>query len=651
MNRPAPMATAADTSTYAPLALGAATIADDSFWGRRRVVNREHTLPSQFERLRATDRLAALNPAWTGDRHIFLDSDVAKWLEAAWSELAAGGADATLRAQADQVAAAFAKVQQADGYIQSCISFTSPQDRYRNFRDNHELYSMGHLLEAYCAARENAIASAPEITGKIAEKLVDHLWREFGPEGKAAYCGHPEIELALMRWARCSGDDRARRLAQLMVDRRGDSAQFFVAEAAARGEDHTQYWAWKFSGDYRYFQAHRPVREQTYLEGHAVRAVYLATAMADLAAAGDRSLDQAVESLWRSCTTRRMYVTGGLGSSPVGERFTHDYDLPDAAGYCETCAGIGLMRWAQARLARELRGDFGDIMELALHNAVISGVALDGKHYFYGNPLAMHPHDPRHNDATPATRQAWYGCACCPPNISRTLSQLARFAYTEKPGAAAIHLYLPGTVRFVGLALNVETDMPLDGTVRLRVAAAGPAPFALALRLPGWCAKPTVTITGADGAAIAGNTTHSAGYCHINRVWTPGETITIGLPMTAERIYAHPAVRSAAGRVAVQRGPMVYCVEEADNGAAIDDLTLVADAPIRARSSDLAGGCVALVVAGTRSAPQTADATLYRTLAPKRVATELTLVPYAFWGNRGGCEMRVWLREGAALRE
>jgi len=263
----------------------------------------------------------------------------------------------------------------------------------------------------------------------------------------------------------------------------------------------------------------------------------------------------------------------------------------------------------------------------------------------------MHPHDPRHNDATPATRQSWYGCACCPPNISRTLSQLARFAYTEKAGAAAIHLYLPGAVRFAGLALNVETDMPFDGTVRLRVTLANPAPFALALRLPGWCAKPTVTITGADGAAIAEKFTNSSGYCHLNRVWTAGETVTVELPMTAERIYAHPALRSAAGRVAVQRGPVVYCAEEADNGAAIDDLALAADAPIRARPSDLAGGCVALVVAGSRSAPETTGATLYRTVPPKRALTELTLVPYAFWGNRGGREMRVWLREGAALRE
>jgi DUF1680 family protein len=629
-------ATAA-AATYAPVALGAATIAAESFWGRRRAVNRARSLPSQFARLESTHRLAALDPGWTGERHIFWDSDVAKWLEAAWSELASGGDDAALRAQAEQVATAFARAQQADGYVQSWFSFAKPEEKYRNFRDLHELYSMGHLLEALCAARENGLGGAG--ARAVAERLVDHLWREFGPTGKAAYCGHPEVELALTRWWRCSGDGRARELAALMVDRRGSAPHLYDEEARARGEDPRADWSVKLYNDHRHSQAHRPVREQTAIEGHAVRAVYLCTALADLAAAGDRTLDAPLKRLWESCTTRRMYVTGGLGSSPNAERFTHDYDLPDAGGYCETCAAIGLMRWAAANLARELRGEYGDIMELALHNAVISGVALDGEHYFYGNPLAVHPHDPRYNDCTPAARQGWYGCACCPPNISRTLAQLARFAYTEKAGAAAIHLYLPGAVRFAGLSLEIASALPEAGSATLRVTAAAAEPFALALRLPAWCAAPTVTI---DGVAAAG--TVRDGYLHLARVWRVGEVVAMALPMAAERVYAHPAVRSAAGRVAVRRGPVVYCAEEADNGEGIDDVSLRDGAAFSERTSALGGGCVALVATGERTVAGAVAGPLYRSEAPRREAVTVTLVPYAFWGNRGGAEMRVWLR-------
>lgn len=591
----------------------------DSFWGRRRAVNRAVTIPSQARLLRETGRLAALDPLSTAPRHRFWDSDVAKWLEAAWSELDGGADDPALRAEAEAARRAFAGALQADGYLHSYTSFAAPSERYRNLRDGHELYSMGHVLESCGAEVESGRDGGSRA---IAARILDHLWRQFGPGGVPGYCGHPEVELALLRLWRAGGDARARQLAQLMVDRRGTAPHWFDAEAAARGEDPRQHWSWKFTGDWRYFQAHRPVREQIDAEGHAVRAMYLFCAMADLCAAGDETLEAPLDRLWESVVHRRMYVTGGIGSAREGERFTQDYDLPDNGAYCETCAAIGLARWAQRMLGRRLRGEYGDVLELALHNAMLAGVSRDGERYFYGNPLAVHPHDRRGHEEVSAHRRPWFGCACCPPNVARTLAQLGAFAYAGGDGLAAIHLYVPGAAQVAGLSLRVTTDVPWDGHVRIEMM--NEATATLALRLPGWCPAPRVT----------GDPDARDGYAYVSRTWHRGDVIELDLPMPAQRLYAHPAVRACAGKVALRRGPLVYGVEEADCGRDLDDVALPDTAAITVEGETLRA-------TGTRSAP---GGGLYRVTAPARVPAPLTWVPYAHWGHRGGAEMRVWLR-------
>jgi DUF1680 family protein len=625
-------------SPLAPPATAAVRIAEGSFWGRRRATNRRVTIPSQLRLLRETGRLAHLEGSFTGRGHEFWDSDVAKWLEAACEELAGGGDDAELRAAANAVMDAIAKGQCADGYLGSWFR-TRSDPRYRNLRDEHELYTVGHLIEACCA---HADAGLGDTGAMVAARLLDHLWREFGPEGRPGYCGHPELELALMRLWRQSGDARARELAQLMVDRRGST--LFTDEARARGEDHTQNWSWRLGGaSWSYYQAHQPLREQREAVGHAVRALYLYSGMTDLAVAGDATLVPTLRALWDSAVHRKMYLIGGMGSSQMGERFTEDYDLPDDTAYCETCAAIALARWASRMLGLELRGEYADVMERALHNNVISGIDLDGERYFYSNPLAVGGADRRGGEEhMRPVRNPWFGCACCPPNVARTLSQLGGLAYGATGDRIAVHLFLAGEARLelagVPVRLRVETDMPWDGRVVITVEPERPVAGTIAVRLPGWCRAPRATLDG----AVAGEARD--GYLHLRREWRGGEHIELELPMPARRTYAHPAVRSAAGRVAIERGPLVYCVEEADSGAQLDDLSLADDAELRCERRDVLGGCVVVSTTGRRSDPTRWEGDLYRDAPTPRVEAPLTAVPYCLWGNRGAGELRVWLR-------
>jgi DUF1680 family protein len=625
-------------SPLAAPATAAVRIDEGSFWGAWRATNRRTTIPSQLRLLRETGRLAHLEGTFAGRAHEFWDSDVAKWLEAACEELASGGDDAELRAAVNAVMDAIAAGQCADGYLGSWFRSRS-EPRYRNLRDEHELYTVGHLIEAFCA---HADAGLGDTGAMVAARLLDHLWREFGPDGRPGYCGHPEIELALMRLWRQSGDARARELAQLMVDRRGST--LFTDEAVARGEKHEQNWSWRLGGGtWSYYQAHLPVREQREAVGHAVRALYLYSGMTDLAVAGDATLVPTLRALWDSAVHRKMYLIGGMGSSQVGERFTEDYDLPDDTAYCETCAAIALARWASRMLTLELRGEYGDVMERALHNNAISGIDLGGERYFYSNPLAVGGADRRGGDEhVRPVRNPWFGCACCPPNVARTLSQLGTFAYAATGDRIAVHLFIAGeaslTLGGVPVRLRVETAMPWEGRVAIVVEPERPISGTIAVRLPGWCRAPRATLDGAPVDDVRD------GYLHLQREWRAGARIELDLPMPARRTYAHPAVRSAAGKVAIERGPLVYCVEQVDNGAQLDDLSLPDDGELRAERRETLGGCVVVTGTGRRSDPTQWDGALYRDAAPQRAAAPITAVPYCLWGNRGAGEMRVWMR-------
>jgi uncharacterized protein len=627
---------------YTPAPLPRVAI-DDAFWAPRQRTNRERTIPAVYRQLRETGRIDAFRPAWDpplnirarhawgGTPVMFWDSDVAKWVEAASYALATAP-DPALDALLDEVIALIASAQQPDGYLNTWFRTVDPEGRWKNLRDWHELYCAGHLIEAAVAHYE---ATGKRSLLDVMRRYVDYIASVFGaePGKRRGYCGHPEIELALVRLARATGEERYLALSHYFVNERGRQPHYYDQEARERGEDLARY----HHRTYEYNQAHLPVREQPEVVGHAVRAVYLYSAMADLAMTdGDPSLVAACERLWRHLTTTRAYVMGGIGTSRHNEGFTADYDLPNESAYAETCAAIGLVFWARRMLEMKLDRRYADVLELALYNAVLSGVSLDGERFFYDNPLAS---DGGHH------RSPWFECPCCPPNLARIIASLGEYAYAQGEGEAVVHLFVGGSARLdIGgreVTLRQRTRYPWDGAVEVTVETEEPARFALLLRLPGWCGAPRVRLNGeaVDAGADEG------GYLRLEREWRRGDRVELELPMPVERLYAHPAVKADVGRVALRRGPLVYCVEQADHDAPLGRLVLPVTAELTARERpELLGGVVALE--GSAAALDDSGwGELYCTERPEVETVALCAIPYFAWDNRDPGAMLVWLPE------
>ena len=631
-----------------PLPLPDVTITD-TFWSARRETVRTSTLPTQLHHLKTHGQLEALRLQWrAGDPdepHIFWDSDVAKWIEAASYSLAAHP-DPELEAEVDAAISLLAGAQQPDGYLNTYFSVVAPGQRFTDLRDAHELYCAGHLIEAGVAHFESTgRKSLLDVVRRYADLIADVFGP--GPGQIRGYDGHEEIELALVRLARVTGERRYLELATFFVDERGREPYFFDLEAEQRGTP--GYFAGEFTDRddeprrYReYLQAHAPVREQTEAVGHSVRAMYLYSAMADLAAENsDQTLLDACRTLWEHLTGTRMYLTGGIGSSATNEGFTADHDLPDLDAYAETCAAIGLVFWSSrmARLDRDSR--YGDVLERALYNGVLSGVSADGTHFFYDNPLASR--GDKH-------RSAWFGVACCPPNLARLLTSLGSYAYAASPDELSVELYLAGTATAVlggaAVTLQQQAELPWNGAVRLEVQLADQqqADFTLALRIPAWAGRggraPSLRVAGetVELAAVA-----ERGYARLTRTWRSGDVVELELPTAPERVWAHPAVESAAGKVALTRGPLVYCFEATDHDAPLHTLALDREAALT-DADDVVDGLVALTTTGSADEAG-GDDRLYRDQPPARREHPLTAVPYYSWDNREPGAMTVWLRE------
>ena len=617
-----------------PLALGQVRIAD-TFWAPRIEVNRTGSIPHIHRMLAETGRLDALRLGWkTGDPnppHIFWESDVAKWLEAAAYSLATHP-DPTLEKQVDETIALLAGAQQADGYLNVHFTVVEPGKRWTNLRDWHELYCAGHLIEAGVAHFE---ATGKRTLLDIVTRYADYIDSVFGPGKRTGYPGHEEIELALMKLYRATGHERYLRLAEYFLDERGREPHLFDVEAAARGESPPMHPQGGLGLDY--WQAHAPVREQHEAVGHAVRAMYLASGMADLVAeTGDEPLRKACRALWESAALRKLYLTGGVGARHHGEAFGRHYELPNESAYAETCAAIALVFFSHRMLQIEADGRYADVMERALYNGVLSGMSLDGMKYFYVNPLAS---------AGDHHRQPFFGCACCPPNLARLLASLGTYAYSAADDALYVHLYAAGQaaadVAGWHVSLTQETDYPWDGTVALRLAMDGRARFSLCLRVPGWCTKWQLKVNGKSVPARL-----RRGYITIRRVWQDGDRATLALAMPVERIVAHPLVADDAGRVALQRGPIVYCLEQCDHPAPVRSMTLPDKARLTARPAPrLLGGCVVIEGTGRTPAPSGWKADLYRRAAEvgRDQPTRLRAVPYFLWDNRKAGAMTVWM--------
>ncbi len=616
---------------------------DDAFWVPRLRTNRADTLAHLYRELHRVGSIDAFRPdwqwppeatqrhAWGGTPTMFWDSDVGKWLEAASYSLATHP-DPQLDALLDEVIANIGQAQHADGYLNTWFTSVDPQNRWKNLRDWHELYCAGHLMEAGVAHWE---ATGKRSLLDIVARYADHIADRFGTETEKlqGYCGHPEIELALVKLARATGEERYLELSRYFVEQRGQQPHFFDDEARARGDNPDDFWA----KTYEYHQAHRPVREQDQVVGHAVRAMYLYCAMADLAGAySDRSLLATCQRLWQHLTTTRMYVTAGIGTSKHNEGFTGDYDLPNESAYAETCAAIGLVFWAQRMLQLDCDRRYADIMELALYNSVLSSVTLDGQRFFYDNPLASNG---QHH------RQPWFACPCCPPNLARLFASLGQYIYAQSSNELVVHLYIAGAARTevagVPVVLHQQTNYPWDGTVTLRVESEGPATFGLRLRIPGWCSGAQVRV---NGTAIDLEQSLEHGYVRIEREWQAGDTVVLDLPMPIETRHAHPDVVADVGQAALQRGPLIYCLEQADHDVPLHRIVLDHPAGLTAQAeADVLGGVT--VLTGQAVALDTANwqGVLYRAEPPALQPCAIRAIPYFAWDNREAGPMRVWM--------
>jgi len=606
----------------------------DRFWSPKQRINREHAIPANEEQCRSTGRLEAFKLGWKlgmpNQPHIFWDSDVAKWIEAASYSLHTHP-DASLEARLDAIIADITAAQQTDGYLQTHFTVVCPQERWTRF-NAHELYCMGHMIEAGVA---HHAATGKRSLLDVCIRLADCVDRAFGskPGQRRGYCGHEEIELALVRLWRATGERRYVDLSQFMVDQRGTSPNYFeeLKKEASKDGVYTCDYA---KNNYAYFQAHKPVREQDQVVGHAVRAMYLYCGMSDVADANpDRGLDQALGRLWKHTTSSLMYITGGIGSSRHNEGFTFDRDLPNETAYCETCASVGLILWARRMHLRTGDAQYLDVLERSLYNAAIAGMSLDGTKFFYENPLASLGH---HH------RQGWFECSCCPPNISRLLASLGGYLASTGCGRLSLDLYAAGRIDSVvdgkPVSLEVATSYPWDGTIAITVTPERLQRFALQLRIPAWCTDWKLYV---NGKVV--RTKVVRGFAKIARSWQVGDRVELRLAMPVQRIHADPRVRQDAGRIALQRGPVVYCLEGCDNGRDLDSLALPEKGNFSIRhQSRLLGGVSTLHGRAWRDQPFTGE--LYRPTPAARNLEPVTAVPYYAWDNRAAGAMAVWIR-------
>jgi hypothetical protein len=627
--------------SYSPLPFAEVTMTGP-FWRERLDTVLARTIPSQHAKLAEAGILDSLKlpkppPPLRIPRNkhnftmqVFWDSDVGKWIEAA-SYALSHRRDADIEAKIDAIVEDLARAQSPDGYLNCWYNGREPDKRWTNLRDNHELYNAGHLLEGAIAYFR---ATGRRRFLDVMERYIDHIAATFGRARgqKRGYDGHQEIELALVKLYRLTGERRRLDLAAYFIDERGRQPHYFTEEATARGEDPAAFWA----GTYEYNQSHLPVREQTKMVGHAVRAMYMASAMADLALElDDAGLKRACEALWRDVTTAQMYVTAGLGPKESNEGFTEPYDLPNETAYAETCASVALVFWAQRMLHLDLDGTYADVMERALYNGALSGLSREGTHYFYANPL---------ESRGGRQRWAWHLCPCCTMNVSRLVASIGGYFLSTSDDGVAVHLYggfsAAPTICGRRVAVTETSDYPWSGDVRIAVDPEAPATFELKLRIPDWAKTATAAINGAPVALDA-----VRGYATIRREWRAGDIVALALPMPPERLYAHPNVRIDVGCVALRRGPLIYCVEEADNpGGPVQRLTLPRRAPLSAERGDAFGGATMLKAPAKALAPSDGGA-LYSTTPPAAHDATLAALPYFLWANREPGSMQVWIAE------
>lgn len=613
----------------------------DRFWKERLDLVRKEIIPYQWEAM--NDRVPNAEPSHCIENYriaagqaqgsfygeVFQDSDLAKWLEAV-AYVLSFQPDPKLEKLADEAIELVCAAQQPDGYLNTFFTIKEPDQRWRNLREGHELYCAGHMMEAAVAYFE---ATGKRRLLDAMMRLADLIYNTFGPEeGKIhAYPGHEEVELALFRMYRATGVRRYLELSAYFINCRGTGENYFRNENDRPG--YLPIWgSMDTNSDMSYYQAHQPVREQKQAAGHAVRAMYLYSAMADLAGElKDEGLLNACKTLWNDVTERQMYVTGGVGASGILERFTTDYDLSNEMAYAESCASIGLMLFG-LRMNRVTRqAQYFDPVERALYNTVLASVALDGKSFFYVNPLEVWPKacmPYTSKEHVKPVRQPWFSCACCPPNVARTFASLGQYIWAQDSQRVYLNLFISSTVKAKnGAILKLETEFPMGNVLKITSDQV----LELAVRIPGY------------GKNFRANVSYRKENGYGVFELEAGKELEIQFDAPACFIRANPEVRACSGKVCIQRGPVVYCLEEIDNGSNLSALSVDTAVSPGERESDIPGGLM-ITASGKRRRAWTDDK-LYGEFPSQYEETVLQAVPYAFWGNREKGEMTVWIRE------
>jgi DUF1680 family protein len=631
----------------------------DQFWQTLMELIRTQVIPYQWDAL--NDRIEGAEPSHCMKNfkiaaglekgrfagRVFQDSDFAKWIEAVgyclvWHK------DSALEKVADAAIDIVCAAQQADGYLNTYYILNGLDKRWTNLQDNHELYCLGHMIEGAISYYQ---ATGKDKLLKATIRYVDYVDTILGPEQgkKHGYPGHEVIELALVKLYQITKDEKHLNLAKYFIDERGHQPLYFQEETKRYGND----FPWKDSYfQYKYYQADQPVRSQQVAEGHAVRATYLYSGMADVARlTKDEELYAACKRIWNNMTQRQMYITGSIGASAYGESFTYDYDLPNDTVYGETCASIGAVFFARRMLEISPEGEYADVIEKELFNGILSGMSMDGKSFFYVNPLEVVPEaskkDQLHRHVE-VERQKWFGCACCPPNIARLFASLGSYiySYSAKSNTLWLHLYIGGelTHTFDSQEVNftVATNYPWDEDVEITVSLAESKEFTYALRIPGWCKTYELNVNGEKTNAPIVN-----GYAYLQREWKNGDVIHLHFAMPIEIMQANPRVREDLGKVAMTRGPIVYCLEEADNGPNLHRIYLCDTQNFHVQfEPDLLGGVVSIISSGKMLDEKSwKEDTLYQSYRePVWQIKKLKWIPYYAWSNRTPGEMTVWVK-------
>lgn len=600
------------------------------FFGAWREAFLHDGLAHQWQQCEETGRLENFRRVAAGhkDGHqglLFNDSDVYKVLEAAAYGLTESEVARKIAGESTKLLAA---AQDDDGYLDTYFQLGKEQGRWANLWSHHEMYCAGHLFEAAAALHEAGYGDVLP----LARKFADHVGEVFSPEGRLGYCGHEEIELGLAALARTTGEAKYAQLGRWMTARRGQRPSPLEAQVRDANTFELNYWGNRFLPadqpyDGAYCQDHAPLEGQDQAVGHAVRCMYFYSGACDLFEPGERpEYDRALDTILANLTSKRMYITGGIGSTAANEGFTEDYDLPNLRAYAETCAGIGLVFWAW-RMAQ--RGDTAariELMERSLMNGALSGTSLDAKAYFYENPLeSVGAHH----------RQPWFMCACCPPNIARLVLGIGRYAFGESDHSLWVHLPLGATVRGGGLEVAIESQYPWEASWQVRVLSAEGGPRSLRLRQPSWCEAGELRVNGKLVEALP-----TEGYRVVTREWAEGDELTFAARTAAQWSASDSRVYANLGRVALQRGPLVYCLEERDLGAPVGTFAADVEGAVRIEEGLDPRGSRSLQVPGVVRGVQ--GSSLYAP-APKAEPKVARFTPYFAWNNGEPGSMQVWV--------